>query len=285
MSYAVFGPGLVGSYLGAAGAAELAYVGPSGLIRATRVRLPSGVVDWRPRQARFPNASTSNASPAPALLIATRVHRTPWADLPSDALAAQNGLGQPRAVVVCFFALDVGGDGVIEAVGPRPRVVLARPGKAWEPILARWSDTGLIIEVLDDARPAQWEKAILNATVGPLCLATGMGMGAVWADQRMRELTLRATTEGAIVAAAHGVDIPRGIEERASAFFERVGAHRPSVLRDTGELPHILGELQRSARRHGVPTVSLDAIARMVEQRVVALTGWRVPVGASPGSA
>jgi hypothetical protein len=256
---AVLGPGLVGSWLGAAAGATLAYVGPSRRVRALRAALPSGIRTWNPRLATFTGAHPEDVP----LLVACRAHQAPWATLPASAVAAQNGLGQPRAVVTCFVALDLRDDGAVAAVGPRPRVALADPGPAWEDILGRWSEAGIRVSVLDDPRPAQWEKAILNATVGPLCLATGLGMGAVWAEPELRALTIAATREGAALAEAAGVALPGGVVDRASEFFGQVGAHQPSVVRDSGELPWVLGRLLDAARTRGVGVPALARIAGM----------------------
>jgi hypothetical protein len=261
-SLAVLGPGLVGSYLGAAAGAAIAYPGPSRTIRAQRALLPAGERSWAPRLARFEDHARHHP-----LLVSCRAHQAPWQQLPPTALAAQNGLGQPREVITCFFALDLIADGIVAAIGPRPRIVLSRPSPAWQPVLGAWGEAGIVVEVADDARPAQWEKAILNATVGPLCLATGMGMGAVWADESLRALTIAATREGVAIAAAAGIAIAPGATDRACDFFGQVGAHRPSVLRDDGELPHVLGHLLTAARKHGVAAPALGSIQERVARR------------------
>jgi 2-dehydropantoate 2-reductase len=248
MAFLVFGAGLVGSYLGAAGGAAWARR-RHGPVRAA-VRLPAGLRTWAP----------AAAAPAHApVLIATRIHQTPWDGLPADALAAQNGIGQPGAVAVCFLALDRAADGTIASVVP-PRIVVGPLAPAWSPVLAAWRDAGLAVEQVADPAPAQWEKTILNASVGPLCLGTGLGMGAVWADPGLRALVLAATAEGARIAAAAGVAIAPGLEARAAAFFDRAGAHRPSVLADPGELPWILGALLARAAALGVAAPALAAI-------------------------
>jgi hypothetical protein len=260
-SFAVFGPGLVGSYLGAAGGARVAFPGPSALIRCGAAELPNGLRRWDPRLVTF-----TSDQPLP-VLVCSRVHRTPWDALPANALATQNGLGQPRSVAVCFFAIDRGADDVLRAVGPHPRMVLAPPSERWEPVLTAWADAGITIDVRDDVAPAQWEKAILNATVGPLCLATGLSMGEVWGDARLRCLVLDATREGGAIARAEGVAMADGLEERAAEFFGLVGQHRPSVLADSGELPHILGYLLAAAVARGVEARALASITRMVAER------------------
>jgi len=251
MNCRVLGAGLVGSFLGAAAGAAWA-TGRSQVAVRARVALPSGILAWAP--------AAGGPADAP-LLVATRCHQTPWASLRGQVLAAQNGLGQPVAVVVPFLALDRDADGTVRATGAAPRLVVGPVDPVWAPVLAAWRRAGITVDEVPEVRPAQWEKAILNATVGPLCLATGLGMAAVWADAELRRLTLAATDEGAAVAAAAGIVIPPGLSGRAAEFFARVGTHRPSIVADAGELPWVLGHLVQVAQRHGVVATALTAIA------------------------
>ena len=259
MTWDVLGAGLVGSFLGAAGAAG-GVVTRTGSPVTAQVRLPGGELrNWAPRPTLL-----SGRQP---LLLACRAHHTPWSEVAGrTVLAAQNGLGQPVPLLVCFMALDRDAGGCIAARGVAPRLVLARPVAAWEPVLAAWTAAGLTVETVDDARPAQWEKAILNATVGPLCFATGLGMAEVWADASWRAGVLAATLEGGRIAAAAGITLRPGHVARAEEFFARVGAHRPSVLKDPGELPWILGALLAVAARYGVTCPALVRIAGQVAQ-------------------
>lgn len=221
--------------------------------------VPNGVRSWQPTPITLAGALAQKLP----ILVATRAHQTPWDALTGSLLAAQNGLGQTVPVATCFFALDLV-DGTVAATGPKPRLVVARPDARWRHVLAAWADAGITVEICADARPAQWEKAILNATVGPLCLATGLGMGAVWADPGLRRLVLTATDEGLAIAAASGVVVAPGLAARAAEFFAAVGTHQPSVVRDPGELPWVLGHLLRQARRHGLTTPGLARIAELV---------------------
>ncbi|MBA2481387.1 MAG: hypothetical protein H0V44_12055 [Planctomycetes bacterium] len=259
---AILGAGLVGSYLGAAAGASTVFSRSPGAAVVRRVALPNGVRWWRPVALSDPRVVNG------PLLVSCRAHQTPWDDLPPDVLVAQNGLGQPRPVIACFFALDLDADGTVCAIGPAPRIVLAPPGPSWSGVLASWREAGITVELAPDARPAQWEKAILNATVGPLCLATGLGMAAVWSDAALRALVLQATGEGADIAASCAVRIADGLADRASSFFASVGAHRPSVLRDDGELPWIVGHLRRQAQLAGIACPGLDRIDLMVRERI-----------------
>jgi hypothetical protein len=254
MPCAVLGTGLVGCYLGAAARAPSVVRGPSGRLAATRVRLPAGERAWQP----------GGADASLPLLVTTRCDQTPWTELPTDSLVVQNGLGQPRPVVVPFMALDVV-DGVLAAIGPRPRLVCGPVAPCWLPVIAAWREAGLEVQQVPDARPAQWEKAIYNATVGPLCRATGRSMAAVWSDPELRALVLAATAEGERAARNAGVVIPGGIAERAAAFFAAVGAHEPSCRRDPGELPWILGPLLAASPG---PAPALERIAALAAAQV-----------------
>jgi 2-dehydropantoate 2-reductase len=260
MTCGVFGPGLVGSFLGAAAGATWTVAGASGLPRATLVRLADGVRHWTPQVIAAPRAGLP-------LLVTTRVHQTPWATLPAEVLAAQNGLGQPRPVATCVFAVDLDEDGVLHATGPAPRVVVGPLSAAWSPVLAAWEHAGIRVERVADPRGAQWEKAVLNATVGPLCLATGKTMAAVWSDPQLRQLTIDATVEGEALGRAVGLLIAEGMVARATAFFSAVGDHRPSVVRDAGELPWVLGALLRHADECRLPVPALRRIAALVAGR------------------
>lgn len=260
MTCVIFGPGLVGSFLGAAAQAPIAITRQPSTAPAVRwVELPNGRVCWQPQ--------VLSAIPALPVLVTTRFHQTPWHTLPKNSLAAQNGLGQPVPVAVCFLALDRAVDGVVRCLGS-PRVVVAgHLTGTWGGVIDAWRAAGIHVEVVADSTPAQWEKVILNATVGPLCLATGLSMAEVWAEPGLRAMVLAATTEGERIALHRHVHLAPGVAGRAADFFARIGCHRPSVVVDPGELPHVLGYLRRHAHE---PTPALDRIAHLVARRTSA---------------
>ena len=266
MTCVVFGPGLVGTYLGAAaGSTVVIRRQPSAPFMPPMVQLPNGSVHWQPAELQRPGKEHSTTEPADLpWLVTTRCHQTPWDELPADALIIQNGLSQPRLVATAFMALDVV-NGVLTAVGPPPRLVMAQVSARWQPVMHAWRTAGLVIEEVADPRPAQWEKAILNATVGPLTLTrqgAAATMAAVWADPMARALVLAATEEGIAIARAAGIALNAGVVARATAFFSAVGVHVPSCRRDPGELPMIHGPLLAAAARYRVAAPVLSAIAR-----------------------
>jgi len=259
MSCTVLGPGLLGCFLGAAAGTEALCCGPSGRQRAERVQLPDGRrLRWTPRRCERPGAGP--------LLVACRAPDTPAA-LPRHALLAQNGLGQDHPTIACFLALDLL-DGELRSTGPRPRLVLDPPPSPWRPVLAAWRAAGITVEI-GDGYAARFEKAVLNASVGPLCLATGLGMRAVWADAQLRALCRAVSREGETIARDAGIALAPGLGERADAFFAAVDDHRPSVLDDPRELDWVLGPLRELARRHGTPCPALEEIARRCAPRAV----------------
>lgn len=264
MELTVLGPGLVGSYLGAAAGAGRCILGPSRRIHGRRVALPMGERTWSPQPVTIAEHPVSSP-----LLVACRVPDTPWQTLPTDCVAAQNGLGQPVPVAVCFLALDRDAQGVVRHHGPQPRVVL-RDDRAWDAVAAAWRGAGITVERPRDVRPAQWEKAALNATVGPLCLALGLGMADVWQDPSLRALVRDATVEAVAIAASAGITIADGVHERAAAFFAAAGEHQPSVLKSANELPWVLGALLGQAQRGGTATPALTRIADLVERQMAA---------------
>jgi ketopantoate reductase len=256
MTCTVVGPGLVGCFLGAAAGSQQVITSARGQIRAQRVRLANGVREWEPQRV-------TTAQPDIPLLITCRVHQANWAHYPTDCLVAQNGIGQPRPVAVCFFALDVD-QGVLHSTGPQPRLALQNPGKKWHSVMNAWENAGIIIEIISDIRVAQWEKVILNATVGPLCLSTGLSMAGVWQNAELQQLALEATIEGVRIAHAEGIACDQQLPARAQAFFSQVGDHRPSVVADAGELPWVLPPLLDAAHRHRINAPALERIASLV---------------------
>ncbi|MDA3960834.1 MAG: hypothetical protein PF961_08590 [Planctomycetota bacterium] len=256
MSCTVLGPGLLGCFLGAAANAAAVITGPSGHVRSQRVQLPNGQVrEWAP----LPSPQVRDRQ---QILVCCRCPDTPWHTLPDNCLVAQNGLGQQRNTIACFLGVDQDTDGVIHATGPQPRLVLQQSDPGWADVIAAWRDAGIIVDLVANAEAARWEKTILNATVGPLCLATGLSMGEVWDDPALRSLCLQATREGDAIARANNVSIPAGLEQRAVTFFGAMSDHRPSLLNDPRELPWVLDVLLDTAAKHGCEAEALGSIHR-----------------------
>lgn len=264
MNGVVCGAGLVGCFLAAAGGFTAAVPRPSGRPLDERICLPNGEVQrWRPRSVHLPCAAP--------VLVATRCGQTPDAQLdPQRTLLAQNGLGQELPTAACFFAVDRDDDGVIFSSDPAPRVVLSDAHGIWTPTIAAWRASGLRVELVTESglRAARWEKCLLNATVGPLCLATGMSMAAVWRDRELRARVLATLDEGAELAARMGITLAADWQQRACAFFARVGEHRPSILDAPDELAWVFPPLFAAGERCGMDLPALRRIADQVESAV-----------------
>lgn len=261
MTCAVLGAGLLGSYLGAAAEAPWAARRRGGAI-SEEVVLPDGPCRWQPQDATL-------AGPEIPRLIATRVHHGPWSQATPLALAAQNGIGQPVPVVVCFVAIDRDEAGrIVSTAAQPPRLVVGPVAAPWQAVFSAWRRHGVIVDEVADVRPAQWEKAILNATLGPLCLATGLPMAALWAHAQWRDMVLAACAEGEAVAAAAGIALAPDLPARAAGFFAAIINHRPSVLADPGELPWIFSPLLEAANAAGLAVPALARIEAMVAEHL-----------------
>jgi len=257
MNVTIVGPGLVGSWLGAAAGAARAVPAPGSRPRARCALLPHGRrVVWEPDLIDEPDDDPQ--------LVCTRVPDTPWERLGGDALLCQNGLGQPLPCIAAFFAVDLEADGTVRCHTSDPRVVVGDHGPGWEPVFRAWEAAGIAVERVEDLGGPRWDKLVLNATVGPLCLVTGWSMERVWAEPRLRGLVLDATAEGRDIGRTCGVGCADDLPERAAEFFAGCHGHRPSVLEDAGELPWILGYLRACYRRLGFSAPALEEICARV---------------------
>ena len=254
MTFYVFGAGLVGSYLGALGGAQQAMRRHAAVINE-RIRAVGHTISWHPE-------SLGHLPEDGPLLVATRCHQTPWKRVRPGWLAAQNGIGQTCPVMVCFCAIDRAADGsIFHCSQQQPRLVLAKHQPMWTAAIEHWRAHGILVEEVADVTPYQWEKAILNATLGPLCLATGKSMAKLWSENEMKSLVLEASAEGLHIAKSIGVIIPDGFIQRTISFFDQVGNHRPSIIADCGELSWLFNPLLEAADNHHLPCPALRRIA------------------------
>lgn len=257
MKCTIVGPGLVGSYLGAACGAETYLEGHRP--RAREILLPTGPVTWEPR----PIGCLQQGVPT---IVCSRLHQTNWSMLPQASLAAQNGVETHIPTMACFMAVDMEPDGLLRAVGPRARLVIPPCDEAFRPVIEAWRSSNLIIEECADCMAPRWEKLILNLTVGPLALATGWSMTRIWADRPLRALVLQATDEAVALCRADGIDCDPHLADTASGFFAKVGDHQPSVCRDPGELPYIFAPVRSLMDRIRTPCPAIESLMRRVQK-------------------
>ncbi len=104
-----------------------------------------------------------------------------------------------------------------------------------------------------------WEKAILNAALCSICGVTGQTMKEAMEYPSSRRLALQVLEEGLQVAMADGCNFGSDALARFTAYLEKGGAHKPSMLIDIEnkrptEVDFMSGAIARLGQEHNVPT-------------------------------
>ncbi|HVO63453.1 MAG TPA: 2-dehydropantoate 2-reductase [Terriglobales bacterium] len=132
--------------------------------------------------------------------------------------------------------------------------------------------SGLKVEALEDARPAQWSKLIFNASVNGVSALTGLPHSPHFADEmdfsNLGHLLHALMEEGKRVAAAAGV-----VLHEDPWAMNKIGAmtnHPPSMLYDVRhhlptEIDFLSGAIAREAERLGVPAPLHTAVYRLLK--------------------
>jgi 2-dehydropantoate 2-reductase len=132
-------------------------------------------------------------------------------------------------------------------------------------LVATWNDAGIPTVACTDIRHEKWLKAWGNLafnSIGALCHAT---VADVHAFAPSRALAAAMMREAEAVAGAVGVRFPMGVEERLDKAAT-LGDARSSTQQDVEagrplEVEALLGAIVEIARRTGVVTPCLDAMA------------------------
>jgi 2-dehydropantoate 2-reductase len=104
-----------------------------------------------------------------------------------------------------------------------------------------------------------WEKAILNAALCSICSVTGQTMKEAMEYPHSRKLAVQVLEEGLRVAAADGCNFGSDALTRFTAYLEKGGAHKPSMLIDVEnkrptEVDFMSGAIASYGQKHNVPT-------------------------------
>lgn len=119
-----------------------------------------------------------------------------------------------------------------------------------------------------------WEKAILNASLSPVCALTGKTMQEVMDYSTGRELVTAIIKEGIQVAAAAGIVFPAGFVSHCLHYLDQGGNHRPSMLVDLDlqrptEINQLNGKLVEYGLLYGIETPmnrTVTTLIRLLEQ-------------------
>ena len=188
---------------------------------------------------------------------------------------AHEAFGPERVVpAVTFIVAFVEAPGVIRALTPRPRLVLAShplaPARGAAERIRSFADliggSAVTLELDDSISHLLWVKFALICTMGGVNILANATTGEVMGHPDTRALVARSIDEVALVAAAHGVDLSAGDR---SAIIRRLASLDPasttSMQRDLregrpSELEYLNGDLVARARAHGIDLPLHEAV-------------------------
>jgi len=119
--------------------------------------------------------------------------------------------------------------------------------------------SGLKTEEAPNIKRDVWEKAILNSALCSICGVTGQTMKEAMEFPHSRSLAIRILEEGLQVAKADGYDFGSEALGHFTAYLEKGGAHKPSMLIDIEkkrptEVDFMSGAIAKCGSGYGVPT-------------------------------
>jgi 2-dehydropantoate 2-reductase len=130
--------------------------------------------------------------------------------------------------------------------------------------------SGMRTIALEDARGAQWTKAIFNAATNPIGALTRLTHGRVCELPLLRALVSGLVREGVAVAHAQGIELDKDPEAMIDHAAEVAYEHRASMLQDVEarrqtEVEFLNGAIVRFGAELEVETPLNEAIAALIE--------------------
>jgi 2-dehydropantoate 2-reductase len=136
-----------------------------------------------------------------------------------------------------------------------------------------FGEAGLPTEPTDRLWSMVWGKLIVNAALNPTAALIGAGGSDILASPSAKRWVGMVAVEGAVVAAAVGIDLPYpDAAARVWQHCETVGSAKPSMLQDMErgrptEIEAINGAIVREGARCGVPTPLNESLLWLVKAR------------------
>jgi 2-dehydropantoate 2-reductase len=199
-------------------------------------------------------------------------------------VSVQNGLGNEE-VIAGLVPRVMRGSIVTAGAIVAPGVVrYDAPGDSWfgpfEPcpasmgevarLAALLTEAGLRTHALEDARGPQWTKVIFNAATSPLAALTGLAVGRLCTDARLRVQVDELIAEAETVCDRAGIVLMRPPQEAVAEAIEEAYDHKPSMLQDVlarraTEIDVLNGGIAAEGRRAGVATPRHDCMVALVK--------------------
>ncbi len=199
-------------------------------------------------------------------------------------VSVQNGLGNEE-VIAELVPRVIRGSIITAGAVVEPGVVrYDAPGDSWfgpfearpapmsdvERLARLLTEGGLRTHALNDARGPQWTKVIFNSATSPLSALTGLSVGRVCTDTRLRQQVDRLVTEAVAVCERAGIVLTRSPLEAVNEAIAEAYDHKPSMLQDVlarryTEIDVLNGGICAEGRRLGAPTPLHDSMVALVK--------------------
>jgi 2-dehydropantoate 2-reductase len=207
----------------------------------------------------------------------------------TTAISFQNGLGNEEALERVLGAGNVLGGltaqgglveapGVVRNYGDLPThigEIGGGPSQRATAIAAAFTRHGLATIASPDIRREKWKKLLGNVALGAISAVTDQRSFEIMRTAELRQIVLRLVEEAGAVARAEGIGLD--VAEARSVLMKLVdttgggtGAAKSSMREDIirrrrTEIDTIHGAVQRLARKHAVPTPTLDCMVALVK--------------------
>lgn len=121
------------------------------------------------------------------------------------------------------------------------------------------TDSGLHTEHTDQIVPMVWRKTVMNASMNPVCAATGLTMAQAMSDPMTFSVIDALIKECLAVARANEIHLGWDYYQNAVDYMGSAGNHKPSMLMDIEanrrtEINYINGKFVEYGVRAGVQT-------------------------------
>jgi 2-dehydropantoate 2-reductase len=152
-----------------------------------------------------------------------------------EYLAETFGADNVMRVVVNYGGRQIGDGRFAMSFFNPPNYIGAMTAES-EPLTRRLAEmateSGLDTAFTTDIKKYEWEKAILNSSLNPVCALTGKSVKAMMDFELTRSLARALLQEGVRVAEAAGIAFDEGFIEHGIRYLEGVGYHRTSMHQD-----------------------------------------------------
>jgi 2-dehydropantoate 2-reductase len=160
---------------------------------------------------------------------------------------------------------DTAGDTWIGPFEPSPA-----PLDAVERLAEALTRSGMPTQALEDARGAQWTKAIFNAATNPVGALTGLAHGEICDFEPTRRLITGLSDECKTVAAALGIELDHDPEDMVDHAARVAHDHKASMTQDVlahrqTEIDFLNGAIVERGGETGVPVPLNRAIWALVK--------------------